>query len=327
MEILLLIFGGLAGLLVILFGLLSIRFYRGGKRVDELLASAGIEKMKDLKPIHSLTVLPLIDWFPDNENLHGEAGVSYLVKVGEKRILFDVGFNPEGKHPSPLQQNMAALGVDVKSLTHIVISHAHVDHQGGMKATRSGSFALSTESQDLSHVEAFVPVPLTHDTAKVTVVDEPGKIIPELVTIGSIPRQLFFLGWTPEQSLAVDVEGKGIVLIVGCGHQGVERILERAEALFDQPIYGIIGGLHFPVTASRIVKLGIPFQRFLGTGHPPWSPLRKEDVENNIIALQQRNLKLVALSAHDSCDWSVEAFRKAFGPAFREVRVGDPIIV
>jgi len=34
------------------------------------------------------------------------------------------------------------------------------------------------------------------------------------------------------------------VLITGCGHSTIQRIVERAEMLFDEPIYGIVGGLH-----------------------------------------------------------------------------------
>ncbi len=72
---------------------------------------------------------------------------------------------------------------------------------------------------------------------------------------------------TPEQALAVNVAGKGIVLIIGCGHQTLERAVARTEALFDEPLYGVIGGLHFPVTGSRI-RGGV--QRVIGTGKPPW---------------------------------------------------------
>lgn len=45
------------------------------------------------------------------------------------------------------------------------------------------------------------------------------------------------MGYVLEQSLAVNVEGKGIVLIIGYGHQTIEKIIERAQELFDEPIY------------------------------------------------------------------------------------------
>jgi 7,8-dihydropterin-6-yl-methyl-4-(beta-D-ribofuranosyl)aminobenzene 5'-phosphate synthase len=75
-------------------------------------------------------------------------------------------------------------------------------------------------------------------------VDGPQAIAPGIASTGPIPRQMFFFGQTLEQSLAVNVEGKGIVLIIGCGHPTIQRILERAEMLFDAPTYGVVGGLH-----------------------------------------------------------------------------------
>jgi 7,8-dihydropterin-6-yl-methyl-4-(beta-D-ribofuranosyl)aminobenzene 5'-phosphate synthase len=133
------------------------------------------------------------------------------------------------------------------------------------------------------------------------------------------------LGWTPEHSLAINVEGKGIVLVVGCGHQTLQRIVERAEMICDQPIYGMIGGLHYPVTASRLTVLGAPVQCFVGTGKCPWDRVTKEEVEENISFLQRRNPRIVALSPHDSCDWSLDAFRGAFGETYREILVGEEI--
>ena len=141
------------------------------------------------------------------------------------------------------------------------------------------------------------------------------------------PRQLFFLDWTPEQSLAVNVEGKGIVLITGCGHPTIQRIVERAEMLFDEPIYGVVGGFHYPVTASRAVTFGLPMQRILGTGKWPWDPINREDVEAAIAYLQRRRLQLAALSAHDSCDWSLDAFRTALGGAYQDLFAGKEIVV
>ena len=41
-----------------------------------------------------------------------EVGLFYLVTTDQNRILFDVGQNTAQEDPSPLQQNMAALGVD-----------------------------------------------------------------------------------------------------------------------------------------------------------------------------------------------------------------------
>jgi 7,8-dihydropterin-6-yl-methyl-4-(beta-D-ribofuranosyl)aminobenzene 5'-phosphate synthase len=92
-------------------------------------------------------------------------------------------------------------------------------------------------------------------------------------------------------------------------------------------VYGVVGGLHFPVTQSRAHIDGIGLHQRFGTGKPPWEMITMDEVRANIRALQDRHPRVVGLSAHDSCDASIEAFRTAFGSAYHEVRVGERIVV
>jgi len=326
MKKLLYLGGGLLGAVAGATAALTLRFRRNQQREWEEWARFRPARL-DLGAVKSLAILPLIDWYTAREDLAGEPGVSYLVEADDTTILFDVGYNMRGEHPSPLLCNMQALGVNLEDVDCIVISHLHCDHVGGMGCQRRRTFALSGEPLNLSGMTAFVPEPMTHPTATIKVVEEPQAIAPGVATMGPIGRALFFLSWVEEQSLAVNVEGKGIVLVVGCGHQGVRRIVEQTEMLFDEPLHGLIGGLHLPVTASRESILGIPLQRLAGTGRPPWSPLRKSDVGEILAYLKGKGLQLIGLSAHDSCDWTLAAFREAFGPAYREVKVGERIVV
>ncbi|MEW5959085.1 MAG: hypothetical protein AB1801_15240 [Chloroflexota bacterium] len=50
-------------------------------------------------------------------------------------------------------------------------------------------------------------------------------------------------------------------------------------------------------------------------------------MEAAIAYLQRRQPQLVALSPHDSCDWSLAAFRQTFGEAYQELLVGQEIVV
>jgi len=318
---------GLGGLVLAAAGGLAARFLLGRRRADRVWAASRYPKLKDVGAVKRLTILPLIDWHTARDPLIGEPGVSYLVRADDTTVLFDVGYNVRGEHPSPLLRNMAALGVDVTEIDAVVISHAHEDHMGGTSHMMRRTFALSGQPLDLKGIPAYVPVPLSNPTARVTVVDGPLVIAPGVASMGPIPRQLFFLGWTPEQSLAVNVEGKGVVLVIGCGHSTLQRIVDRAEMLFDEPLYGLVGGLHYPVTASREVKFGLPLQRIFGTGKWPWDPINRQDVEAAIVYLQRRHPQLGALSPHDSCDWSIEAFRRAFGAVYQDVQVGKEIVV
>lgn len=317
-------------LVLLVFGSLTyfyVDFWFGSKRVDAFFKEFKAQKIRNIGSTKTLEILPLIDWYTDREDLKGEAGIAYLVKTDESVILFDVGLNRNNEDPSPLLYNMSKLVVDLDNIDVLVISHNHMDHTGGWKWSKKKSFSLTTHQISLGNKQVYTPVRMTYPGLSPVFADQPALISKGVATTGTLPSYLFFAGWTLEQSLAINVAGKGIVLVVGCGHHTVSRLTERVGQLFDEPIVGIVGGLHYPVTDSRIRVAGIPIQMAFATGKPPWSFLTMEDVNRNIAALQRLNLEIVALSPHDSCDASLLAFRKAFPYSFQEVKVGKRLVI
>jgi 7,8-dihydropterin-6-yl-methyl-4-(beta-D-ribofuranosyl)aminobenzene 5'-phosphate synthase len=300
------------------------KFYRQRDEAERLWSDYLPQRFEQPRTVANLSVLPLIDYYTADQSLMGEPGVSYLVRAGDFTLLFDVGFNRKGVSPSPLLHNMEALGVSREEVDGVFISHRHVDHTGGLKAQKARTFVLSPGDLEPLPVDAYVPEKMTHPTARIILVTDPVEIAPGVFSIGTIARAIWLLGLTREQALAVNVEGKGIVLIIGCGHQTLERAIARAESLFDEPLYGVIGGLHFPVTGSRIAY---GLQRYIGTGKPPWQRIGADDVRATVAHLEQKQPKLVAISPHDSCDWTIGAFKDAFGDRYREVIVGREIVV
>jgi 7,8-dihydropterin-6-yl-methyl-4-(beta-D-ribofuranosyl)aminobenzene 5'-phosphate synthase len=314
------VFGVLIAILAVIGAALvalTLRFRRNQRRADQVWDSFK-PQILDLEPVERLTITPLVDARTASEELAGEAGVSYLVEADDTRLLFDLGFNALRESPSPLQRNAAALSVDLDTIDAAVISHRHLDHVGGLKAQMAHSFVLPSVQLERRGVPVYVPESLQHPTADLRAVEGPQIIAPGVATLGPISRALFVMGLTPEQALAVNLAGEGIVLIVGCGHQGVHRIIERTEALFDEPLFGLVGGLHFPITGS-------PVQRIAGADRPPWKPLSKDDVHEVIHFLQDKGLKRMALSPHDSCDWTLNAFKEAWGSDFDVVTVGQRV--
>lgn len=294
------------------------------KANDEWLQrQAELEKLSDFGSTKTLVILPLIDWNAAHDGLAGEAGVAYLVRTDSATILVDVGRNAEGEDPSPLLRNMRQLGVEVGELDAVVISHPHGDHTGGSQWAMQGSFSLTGRQIDLGDIKAYTPVPMQYPGIEVTHSENPTIIAPGVATTGVTTNYYFFMGETPEQALAVNVEGRGIVVIVGCGHQTLEKIVERAEALFNAPLYGVLGGLHYPITKGR----NIDIHRYVGTGKLPGEFLTVDEVQAKVDDLKMRNIGVVGLSPHDSCDTSIEVFRRSFPDAFTDIVVGREIVI
>jgi 7,8-dihydropterin-6-yl-methyl-4-(beta-D-ribofuranosyl)aminobenzene 5'-phosphate synthase len=283
-------------------------------------------KIQDVGSTKSLQVLPLIDWYTSSPDLIGEPGVSYLIRTDHSTILFDTGFNQDETDPSPLQHNMQVLGITMADFDTIVISHNHPDHVGGFGWQDLETFSLGNEQIDLSGKRAFTPIPMTYPGLSPVHSKDPTVIAPGVATIGTIPRQLFLAGWVEEQALAIHVEGKGIVIIVGCGHPTLTKILQRTEQVFSGPVYGVIGGLHYPVPDGRLTMYGLDIQPLVST-ESLFYPITMEDVMAEINTLRERKPGIVSLSAHDSSDEAIEQFRQAFGSAYRDLRVGEVIVI
>jgi 7,8-dihydropterin-6-yl-methyl-4-(beta-D-ribofuranosyl)aminobenzene 5'-phosphate synthase len=280
-----------------------------------------IKKLKDIGTTRHFEMIPLIDWFTSDENFIGEAGVSYLIKTDEATILFDLGENASDEDPSPLMRNMARMGIKLGDIDLIVISHNHGDHVGGDKWAENNTFSLTSYQLPLKQIPAYTPVEMTYPGLNPVCTPLPTKIARGVATIGVIHNPVFFTD-IGEQAIAVNVENKGIIIISGCGHQSIEKILLRAETLFDEPIYGILGGFHYPMEETRNITW---IYKYVVVGKLPWERLTVDEIRANCELLKARNIKLVGLSAHDSSDGSVAVFKQEFPDAFVNIRVGETI--
>lgn len=163
-------------------------------------------------------------------NLVAEWGFSCFIEINDKKILFDTGGN--GKI---LLENLNNLNIDPRIFDDIVISHPDFDHIGG-----------------LSHIlilnqNAIIHTPISFKGIRypnqVRYYDRPTEIYDNIFTTGELGKR--------EQSLAIKTK-KGLVLIIGCGHPGVTKIIETLlefTEIIDSfsgfgNIYAVVGGLH-----------------------------------------------------------------------------------
>jgi 7,8-dihydropterin-6-yl-methyl-4-(beta-D-ribofuranosyl)aminobenzene 5'-phosphate synthase len=73
--------------------------------------------------------------------------------------------------------------------------------------------------------------------------------------------------------------------------------------------------------------LGTPLmpQAVLGNPHPPWRPISESDAAHVLDEIEARGPRVVALSSHDSTQWSFDAFARRLGERYRTLRVGEEL--
>jgi 7,8-dihydropterin-6-yl-methyl-4-(beta-D-ribofuranosyl)aminobenzene 5'-phosphate synthase len=208
----------------------------------------------------------LFDAFGRAPGFHKDWGFAALVELGGKRILFDTGNDPR-----IFADNAKAAGVDLTRLDFAVISHRHLDHTAGLShllavnpavvlyvpkepfgvfgGALPASFLRRDESLD-AHERYFdgaareaivsgTPFPQARfDYVDRTTEVAPGVYVIALVSDTPGTREM------RELSLAVRT-ARGLVLVVGCSHPGIERIVEAAAAI-DPRVYIVFGGFHMP---------------------------------------------------------------------------------
>ncbi len=300
-----------------LFGCALLAYSRNRRRASSFYVGDGHPRDDGtrlaLPPVKMLEVLPLVDWYAARADLKTESGVSYLVQADDTTILFDLGLNRKGEKEPPLLHNMERLGIDPAAIDFLVLSHPHGDHAGGFKNQFAHRAIVRLEDDPFAGKPAYATVPLKLTQGMSIIVREPRILVPGIATLGPLPRALFLMGYVQEQALAINVQGKGLVVLVGCGHPGIEALIERAEQLFALQVYGVIGGWHFPITGDRVRIGPIRFQQLLGSPNPHWRPIGKDVVYRALAYLKAKKVHFAAPSAHDTCDWSLHAFEEAFG--------------
>jgi len=148
----------------------------------------------------------------DNQGLEGFQsgwGFSCLIENAEM-VLFDTGDNGR-----KLLFNFNVLGIPAGDIDKVVLSHNHWDHTGGLKAFQKVN----------RNAEVIPPKKFT----------QPTRIAPGLYTTGALGM------WPKEQALVAQTD-KGNLVITGCAHPGLDKIIAVAGILGS--IYGVIGGFH-----------------------------------------------------------------------------------
>ncbi|MGD8477664.1 MAG: MBL fold metallo-hydrolase [Burkholderiales bacterium] len=219
----------------------------------------------------------LYDAFGKPSAMTKDWGFSALIEYGGKRILFDTGNNAD-----IFEHNVKVKGVDLTDLDFVVVSHRHGDHMAGLnyllKVNQNvkiytpkenfGVFGAELPGTFYRRNESLPPEMRYYDgnPPKVMHFGTPwpeGKFARVTETVEVAPGFHLILLKGPwgvdldvmEISLAIDTP-QGIVLIVGCSHPTIEKIVATAKQTINKPIHLVLGGTHLlPAKDDQIKQI------------------------------------------------------------------------
>ena len=227
-----------------------------------------------------MKITTLMDNLPsENKALINEHGLSVLIERGGKRILFDCG---QGAHT---WSNAHRLGINIKRIDAVVLSHSHYDHAAGFRdliELGGGGSMLWTGPHFFEPKFAFDGLKYTdlscgfdedflmlsgvsHNVCSDVTELAPGAWLvanfPRTHAFETIPER--FVRQTPEGMkpddfgdevcLALDTPD-GLAVQVGCSHPGILNMIETVHERLNRPVYAVFGGTHLVEADETRVK-------------------------------------------------------------------------
>jgi len=230
----------------------------------------------------NLNITVSYDNNPYKEKLITAWGFSCVIRGTEKTILFDTGGDG-----SILVTNLEKLGINPKEIDLVVLSHIHGDHVGGLP-----SF-LEKNPEVVIYLPKSFPGGFKNGVkeygAKIVEVQEPLKICQEVYSTGELGTGI------KEESLIIHTE-KGLIVITGCAHPGIVKIVNKAKDLVKGDVLFVMGGFHLGGES-------------------------KGEIENIISSFRKLGVSYVG-PCHCSGDTARQLFKEEYGENFINVGVG-----
>jgi len=233
---------------------------------------------------NELAIKVIYDNNPYIQELGTAWGLSTLIVGTEKNILFDTGGDD-----SLLLSNMKKLAVEPDSIDAVVLSHIHGDHTGGLNTI------LEIKPQITVYLPESFPKKMKENIQKFGTnveVKQPIKICENVYSTGQLGK------WIKEQSLIIRTKA-GLIVIIGCAHPGIVKIVAAAKDLMKDNVLLVMGGFHLE-----------------------WAT--KAKIEKTISAFKQLGVQYVA-PCHCTGEKARSLFEKQFGKNYINIGAGKTI--
>lgn len=232
------------------------------------------------------TITVVYDNREANPSLKADWGFSAWINFQDTTLLFDTG--TKGRI---LMRNLRSLDLDSAEIEQVFLSHAHDDHTGGLRRLLRGGV------RPIVNLHPSFPARFKRRIGRKTEVREvaPGQAICEhFYTTGEMHNRI------EEHSLVIKTS-LGLILVTGCAHPGIVKIIRRATELFDEKVCFAMGGFHLR---------------------------SKNEAEIAAILSQFRSLGVEKVApSHCSGDLAIEMFAEEYGENFIDSGVGKVIHV
>jgi 7,8-dihydropterin-6-yl-methyl-4-(beta-D-ribofuranosyl)aminobenzene 5'-phosphate synthase len=227
-----------------------------------------------------------------------EHGLSVLIKVfagdEEHVMLMDAGMSPVC-----FLHNLEVFKVDVDKIECVALSHGHRDHFGGLlEFFKQSDRDLPLTLHPAAFLERRLNIPnvgiremprldesaLIQNGAIVHKDEGASTLCNDLIlSLGAVERVTDFEKGFPwaeakidgewvvdpfldDQGVAVNVRGKGLVIIGGCSHAGIINTIKHAQkASAIDEVHAVLGGFHLPSPLlSPIIQPTIDEMKHIG---------------------------------------------------------------
>jgi len=214
----------------------------------------------------------------------GEWGFSAIIESDGHKLLFDTG-----SRENTVLENADSLGIDLSTVSHVFLSHNHLDHTGGLihlrkklmikdpnalKFVHVGKGIFSERLSKGKNVNDFTQQKEILESLGIEFIyhEKPEEMLPNIWTTGVVPRVYNEKNWSgyreiiedgkiiedniPEdQSIVINTD-KGLVLVSGCGHAGIVNTLKHTDDMFQKSsdISVAIGGFHLFNKTDKDIK-------------------------------------------------------------------------